>query len=84
MATYEDEKRGVLFKNKYKNKDTQPDYTGKIVFDDKEYRLAAWLKTPQSGGNKFMSLVASDPDEFQNSGSANHHPAVDIDDDIPF
>lgn len=42
-----------LFKNERKEKDTHPDYTGKIMLEDGEHYLDAWLKEGKKG--KFMS-----------------------------
>ena len=82
MSDYEN--KGVLFKNDRKEKDTQPDYTGKITLGGKEKRLAAWLKDGQRG--KFMSLQVSDFQEQQAQAQAAPQPLLndDFSDDIPF
>ena len=49
---------GVLFKNDRKEKENQPDYTGKIEVENVEYKLSAWIKESK-GGIKFMSLSAT-------------------------
>lgn len=81
MSDYEN--KGVLFKNDRKEKETQPDYTGKITLGGKEKRLAAWLKDGQRG--KFMSLQVSDFQE-QAQSQAAPQPLLndDFSDDIPF
>ena len=81
MSDYEN--KGVLFKNDRKEKETQPDYTGKITLGGKEKRLAAWLKDGQRG--KFMSLQVSDFQE-QAAPQAQPQPVLndDFSDDIPF
>ncbi len=81
MSDYEN--KGVLFKNDRKEKETQPDYTGKITLGGKEKRLAAWLKDGQKG--KFMSLQVSDFQE-QAQSQAAPQPVLndDFSDDIPF
>tara|TARA_A100000171_G_C2133903_1_gene148621 strand:+ start:917 stop:1165 length:249 start_codon:yes stop_codon:yes gene_type:complete len=82
MSDYEN--KGVLFKNDRKEKETQPDYTGKITLGGKEKRLAAWLKDGQRG--KFMSLQVSDFQEQQAQPQAAPQPLLndDFSDDIPF
>jgi hypothetical protein len=83
MSDYEN--KGVLFKNDRKEKETQPDYTGKITLGGKEKRLAAWLKDGQRG--KFMSLQVSDfQEQAQSAPQAQAQPLLndDFSDDIPF
>ena len=70
---------GVLFRNDRKEKDSQPDYTGKINVDGRELRLAAWLKAGKKG--KFMSLKVSE-DREQPRGRQESAP--DLDDEIIF
>ena len=61
MPQYDENMRGVLFKNDRKERDDQPDYTGFINVNKTEYRLAAWIKTSQKDGySKFMSLQVSE------------------------
>lgn len=50
----------TLFKNDRKEKDTQPDYTGKIKQDGKERQLAAWITKSKDGSKTYMSLKISD------------------------
>jgi len=52
--------RGYLYPNKNKNKPTQPDFTGKVLIEGKEFRISAWEnQTPE--GNKYLSLAFSLP-----------------------
>ncbi len=52
--------RGYLYPNKNKNKPTQPDFTGKVLVEGKEWRISAWEnQTPE--GNKYLSLAFSPP-----------------------
>lgn len=53
---YDNNMRGVLFKNKDKQSDKHPDYKGQGEIDNKPVWVDAWIKTPKSGGDKFMSL----------------------------
>jgi uncharacterized protein (DUF608 family) len=39
---------GALFKNN-KTKDGQPDYTGTMIIDSKEYRVSGWVNKSKSG-----------------------------------
>lgn len=71
---------GVLFKNSYKEKDNQPDYTGECLVDGENYKIAGWLKK-SAAGNPYMSLAFSVKLETQRPAPSGK---VDIDDDIPF
>lgn len=80
--SYDDTNSGVLFKNDRKERDNQPDYTGKINVDGKELRLAAWIKQGKKG--KFMSIRVSEfNDRDGGRGSRNADSHAD-DESIPF
>jgi uncharacterized protein (DUF736 family) len=81
--------RGYLYPNKNKNKPTQPDFTGKVLVEGKEFRISAWEnQTPE--GNKYLSLAFSIPTPFINkenqSGLENNqqgqHILAPISDDL--
>lgn len=59
--------RGYLYPNTNKNKPTQPDFTGKVTIDNKEWRLSAWEnKSPD--GKKYLSISVSVPLENNQPG----------------
>lgn len=85
------ENSGVLFKNDRKEKDTHPDYKGRIDIGGTEYWLSAWLKDGAKG--KFMSLAVGDPvdDAINAAKKVATQPqqsyadnSTGFDDDIPF
>jgi uncharacterized protein (DUF736 family) len=55
MPNYDNNNRGVLFKEKDKKNEKAPDYKGSINVGGKEYKLAGWIRESKSG-NKFLSL----------------------------
>lgn len=55
MADFDNNLRGVLFKNDRKEKDSHPDYKGQCEIDGADYWISAWIKTGAKG--KFMSLA---------------------------
>ena len=58
---YDDTNRGVLFKNDRKEKETQPDYTGTLNVNSREFRISAWVRESKAGA-KFMSLAVTPKD----------------------
>jgi uncharacterized protein (DUF736 family) len=55
MTQYDNTNRGALFANKDRDNDNQPNATGSLNVDGKEYLLAAWTKTSKKG-EKYQSL----------------------------
>lgn len=63
---------GSLFQNQYKNKDTQPDYTGKILISrdykaGDEIKLAAWKKESTLGTFLSLSENTYEPQVIENN-----------------
>lgn len=52
---YDEELRGVLFKNNRKESPNHPDYTGNMTIEGKEYYMNGWVKESKTG-NSFMSF----------------------------
>jgi len=98
MAYEQRDNSGSLFKNTYKQRDNQPDYTGNGIVDGTEYRVSAWVKDGAKG--KFFSLSFTPKEESGESATAPTKPSpqkpvsktsskhqideLDIDDEIPF
>lgn len=54
---YDNELRGVLFKNDKKGNDKAPEYKGKCEINGVEYQIAAWVQSPTDPSKaKYMSL----------------------------
>ncbi|EJO71748.1 DUF736 family protein [Leptospira kirschneri] len=90
MAEYTlKEKKGSLFSNATKEKETQPDYTGKVLLEGKTYRLAGWIRKSATGKN-YLSLSLSEPNlEKKSEGSSvvmatDGNDFTDIEEDFPF
>jgi hypothetical protein len=67
---------GLLFRNRNKETDRHPDYTGNLTVSGTEYWLSAWVKDGKHG--KFMSLSAKPKEERRTAA------AEEFNDTIPF
>jgi len=88
---YDNNLRGVLFKNDRKEKDSHPDYKGQCEVEGEEFWLSAWIKEGNKG--KFMSLSFTAKDQPKNPPAREPQKQTrtqqrggfdDMDDDIPF
>jgi len=70
-----------MFKNN-KTKETQPDYTGNIIIDNKELRLSGWIKKSKNGVDYVSGQVSEQLNK--KSGESNESPFAKMEDDIPF
>jgi|TARA_R100001530_G_scaffold53751_2_gene39690 uncharacterized protein (DUF736 family) len=68
MAFQLKEDYGSLWKNDRKEKDTQPDYTGKINIGGSVMRLGAWKNTTNDG-KTYLSIKLSEFQEQKGSSS---------------
>ncbi len=80
MADYDNEMRGILFKNDQKGNEKAPWYKGKIQIQGVEYELAAWVQESKRDGSKFLSLKIDGKRERQEELPQ----AQDMGDDVPF
>lgn len=87
MTEYNNNMRGVLFRNNRKEKDSQPDHTGSCEIDGIQYWVSAWIDVSKKG-NKFFSMSYKrkdapsqrDPDQRDGVNEENNNGG----DDIPF
>jgi uncharacterized protein (DUF736 family) len=80
MPEYDKRNSGALFKNKRKETDKHPDYTGSYTDGDgREFWLSAWIKKSKAG-ETFMSL-STKPKEAK---AQEPEPANDYDHGEPF
>jgi len=73
---YNNDMKGVLF-NAEKKSEKHPDYTGNVVINGVEYRLAAWKRTSKKGQN-YISLSVS------SGGYSNSSSEKLLGDNVPF
>ena len=82
MTDYDNNMRGVLFKNDRKEKDTHPDYKGSCEINGEEMWMSAWLKQGKNGA--FMSFSFTPKEQPKQSAPAAQAAPIDFDSDIPF
>ena len=82
--TYDNTNRWTLNKNDRKEKETHPDYKGKINVDGVDYYLDGWIKEGANG--KFISGSIKLIEARTGNGTPSYQvPAGgDLEDDIPF
>jgi uncharacterized protein (DUF736 family) len=78
---YDNEKRGSLFRNDRKDKDSQPDYNGTCQIEGVEYYMNAWVKESKAGKKYFSFSFKAKNAEVPNKSVAI---TDDIDDELPF
>lgn len=71
--SYNNNLRGVLFKNKDKQSPKHPDYRGNCEIDGKQFWLDAWIKTSKAG-DKFMSLSFKPKMAQEHKGASRNPP----------
>ena len=81
---------GSLFKNDYKEKETQPDMKGKATLKNGEkVDVAGWWKEGATG-TKYLSIsiseeyVKEDKDRVEKEGLQEKTTADDVNDGLPF
>lgn len=80
---YDNELRGVLFRNNEKRSDKKdPDYRGSATIEGVEYWLDAWVNESKKGGDKFLSLKFKAKERQAEKPTSNEPP--EFDDALPF
>lgn len=85
---FDNNMRGVLFKEELKEKDGAPDYKGSCEVAGVEYWISAWINTAKGSQRKFMSLKFRAKDmaykSVQKRESAQSGTPEPFNDEIPF
>ena len=82
---YDNTNRWTLNKNDRKEKETHPDYKGKLNVDGVDYWIDGWIKEGANG--KFISGSLKPVEQGGGSQPSRPQPAgfdTDLDDDVPF
>jgi uncharacterized protein (DUF736 family) len=81
---YDETNRGAIFKNDYKQKDTQPDYKGKINVDGVEKEISLWVKTSKDGKSFFSASISEPYVKPEGATPATPPLSDEVDDLLPF
>tara|TARA_R110000803_G_scaffold30935_1_gene69400 strand:- start:33 stop:296 length:264 start_codon:yes stop_codon:yes gene_type:complete len=87
MSDYDNNNRGAIWGNDKKVKDTQPDFTGSILVDNKDYFISGWKrKADASPKSPALSLAVTLKDQQPQQSAPAQSPSIgNIDlEDIPF
>ena len=83
MSEYDNNQRGVLFRNKEKRDGKKDaDYRGNATVEGVEYWLDAWVNEPKSGGDKFLSVKFKAKEQQAPKPTFAAEP--EFDDSLPF
>lgn len=74
MSQYDNTNTGALFVNDKGDNEKRPDRRGTINIEGVEYKLSGWLRTPNGGGQQFLSLKAERKDAQQASPTQKQPP----------
>lgn len=83
MADYDNNMRGVLFKNDKGDNPNRPDMTGNLEINGTKYRVSAWNKT-SSKGTEFLSFSVQEDDGSRKPAAQPQQSDGGMDDSIPF
>lgn len=68
------EDRGALFPNEKKERDTQPDLTGKLNVGGVQFYVSAWKNQAKSSGVKYLSLAVTKVDGASSNSATGSDP----------
>lgn len=74
---------GALFRNRDKETEKHPDYTGKLNVNGVEMKLSAWINESQKG-QKFLRVKVSESKPAPKVEKKPEATFDDLEDDIPF
>jgi hypothetical protein len=77
---YDGPNRGALFRNKYKHKQTDCDYSGTLDISGSKYSLFGWVSTSKSGV-KFLRLSIRPKGAMR---APQKSSGIDLNDEIGF
>ena len=72
-----------VFENKFKESDSQPDYSGSnLIVNGEEKDVALWYGTSKKTGAKYLSLQIKEP--YNKDGAPKNQPSQSEKEELPF
>tara|TARA_Y100000389_G_C17158440_1_gene363135 strand:+ start:254 stop:520 length:267 start_codon:yes stop_codon:yes gene_type:complete len=88
MKQYDNTNRGSIWKNDKKEKETQPDYTGGIDVEGKQYFLNGWTRkpgaNPKAPAMSFSVMPKTEGYNTTQNKSEEVFPSGITEEDLPF
>jgi hypothetical protein len=87
MAEYDNTNRGAIWKNKKKETDKHPDFTGSLNVDGHDYWVSAWKRRDDAPANAPALSFQVKPKDGRPREETSMSQKVrrdDMDDEIPF
>jgi uncharacterized protein (DUF736 family) len=85
VKQYDNNNRGVLFKNDKRGNEKAPDYRGSAVLNNIDLNISAWIKRSSKTGDAFMSLKFEPKQAARPKTMAEQNPEkFNDDEDLPF
>lgn len=81
---YDNTNRGVLGRNKNRESENYPEYTGSINVDGVDYWLNGWVKENKKDGSKFFSLSVKRKESKQGGQPSSHQSNDSSSEEVPF
>lgn len=84
MKQYDNNNRGVLFKNDKKGNEKRPDYRGTLVVNNEDFNVSGWVKRSQKSGDAYLSLSVEPKKPAPKRAPVMDETPFDDDKDLPF
>lgn len=83
MTQYDNNMRGTFGRNQRKQRDSQPDFSGKCEIENVKYYIDGWIKQGPTGQFFSLSFKPMEPKQNAPANAPASAPAEEFD-DIPF
>ena len=81
---YDNNNRGVLFKNDKKGNDKRPDFRGTLVVNNEDFNVSGWKRKSQKSGDVYLSLSVEPKKAAPKRAPVMDETPFDDDKDLPF